>query len=163
VNDHWELSKGKLIRYDDPRGYPVTETFQSREIRIKETPADFKLIEKEVDRLRIKDLIRFIRSNKASGIDSKALEVKLQSRFSLSFIPVIMFLIAVPFSVSRAREGRLGRDMTIAFAITFFYWLGYSISMSLGRNGTVPPALAAWLPSGIFGLLAVYLLRRMKV
>jgi len=161
--DHWELQQGKVIRFDGPKGYPLAEPFEKREFRIKETPKDFKLIEKEVDRLRIKDLIRFIRSNKASGIDARGMEVKLQSRFSLSFIPIIMFLLAIPFSVSRSREGRLGRDITIALGITFFYWLSYSIGMSLGQNGTVPPVVAAWFPTVIFGFFAVYLLRRMKV
>ena len=161
--DHWELQKGKVTRFDGAKGYPQTEAFEKREFRIKETPKDFKLIEKEVDRLRIKDLIRFIRSNKASGIDSKNMEVKLQSRFSLSFIPIIMFLLAIPFSVSRSREGRLGRDLTIALGITFFYWLSYSIGMSLGQNGTVSPLIAAWFPTVIFGFFALFLLRRMKV
>ena len=157
----WELTQGKTTTFDVKTGFPVTHSFKDRLLKIKESPADFKMIEKEVDRLRIKDLIRFIQNNKKSGIDSKAFEVKLHSRFSLSFIPIIMFLLAVPFAVSRSREGRTGRDLLIAFAITFVYWLSYSISLSLGTNGTVPPLLAAWSPSVIFGFFALYLLRRM--
>ncbi len=158
----WELTQGKATHFDEKSGFPVTETFGKRTLKIKESPKDFQMIEKEVDRLRIKDLIRFINTNKKSGIDSKLFETKLQSRFSLSFIPLIMCLLAVPFSVSRAREGRLGKDLLIAFTITFFYWLGFSISLSLGQNGTISPVLAAWSPSIIFGLLALYLLQRMR-
>ena len=159
----WDLTNGKTTHFDAETGFPVTEAFQTRTLKIKENPKDFQMIEKEVDRLRIKDLIRFIKSNKKSGIDSKNFEVKLHSRFSLSFIPIIMFLLAVPFAISRARDGRAGKDMMIAFVITFFYWLSYSISLSLGQNGTVAPILAAWLPSVIFGFLALILLKRMRV
>ena len=158
----WELTDGKATHFDEKTGFPVMEEFKKRILKIKEGPSDFKMIEKEVDRLRIKDLIRFINTNKKSGIDSKNFEVKLHSRFALSFIPLIKCLLAVPFSVSRSREGRLGKDLLIAFTITFFYWLSFSVSLSLGQNGTVPPILAAWLPSVIFGLLAVYLLQRMR-
>jgi lipopolysaccharide export system permease protein len=161
--DFWELQNGKVIRFDGSHGFPSTEAFKTRELKIKETPKDFKMIEGEADRLRIKDMIHFIRSNKQSGIDSKNLEVKLQSRFSLAFIPIVMFLLAVPFAISRAREGKSGRDYMIAFAITFFYWLSYSIGMSMGQNGTVSPVVAAWFPTVIFGFLAFYLLRRLKV
>jgi lipopolysaccharide export system permease protein len=161
VNHSWTLLDGKSTHFDPKTGFPVTKSFKSRPLNIKEAPEDFKVIEKEVDRLRIKDLIHFIETNKKSGIDSKAFEVKLHSRFSLSFIPIIMFLLAVPFAVSRSREGRLGRDLLIAFTITFFYWLSYSICLSLGQNGTIPPVLAAWSPSVIFGFLALFLLRRM--
>ncbi len=163
VDGAWELKNGENTRFDPESGFPVTETFKTRTLKIKEAPKDFKMIEREVDRLRIKDLIHFIKSNKESGIDSRNFEVKLHSRFSLAFIPIIMFLLAVPFAISRAREGRTGRDLAIAFGITFFYWLSYSISISLGQNGTVMPALAAWLPTFIFGFLALVLLRRMKV
>jgi lipopolysaccharide export system permease protein len=159
----WNLKDGVSTHFDSNSGFPVTEGFKSRLLKLREAPKDFKMIEREVDRLRIKDLIQFIRSNKQSGIDSRNFEVRLQQRFSLAFIPIIMFLLAIPFAISRARDGRTGRDLTIAFVITFFYWLSYSISISLGQNGMVMPALAAWMPTVIFGLLAMVLLRRMKV
>jgi len=158
----WDLGQGKATRFDDKSGFPVVEPFKTRTLKIKEGPKDFKMIEKEIDRLRIKDLIRFIANNKKSGVDAKSLEVKLHSRFSLSFIPFIMCLLAIPFSVSRTREGRLGRDLMIAMAITFIYWLSYSICLSLGENGTVTPILAAWLPTAAFGSLAAVLLLRME-
>ncbi len=157
----WDLTSGKTTHFDPKTGFPITQTFKNRILKIKESPADFKMIEREVDRLRIKDLIRFIQNNKKSGIDSKVFEVKLHSRFSMSFIPIIMFLLAVPFAVSRSREGRLGKDLFIAFTLSFFYWLCYSITLSLGQNGTIPPLIAAWSPSVIFGFLALILLKRM--
>ncbi len=163
VGNGWMLQNGRSTRFDKETGYPVTEEFRQRPLLIKEGPADFKMIEREAERLRIKDLIRYIRSNKESGIDSRAFEVKLHSRFSLSIIPVIMFLLAVPFAISRARDGRAGRDLMIAFAITFFYWLGYSVSLSMGQNGMLPPVLAAWLPTLVFGSLAMVLLKRIGV
>jgi lipopolysaccharide export system permease protein len=158
----WVLTDGKVTRFEEKTGYPIVENFKSRGLNIKETPKEFKEIELEGDRLRIKDLSRFIDINKKSGIDTKNFEVKLYSRFSMSFIPLIMMLIAIPFSISRAREGRLAKDLSFAFALTFFYWLGNSISFSLGQKGTVPPLLSVWLPSMIFGALAIVLLRRMQ-
>ena len=160
---YWELKDGKSILFPQNGGFPVTERFQTRELRIKESPRDFKVIEREVDRLRIKDLLRFIRSNRESGINSRGLEVKLHSRFALSFMPIVMFLLAIPFAVSRAREGRTGRDLAIAFGFTFLYWLGYSVTSSLGQSGALPPAFAAWCTSVLFGAIAVLLLKRMRV
>lgn len=157
----WNLTQGKSTHFDPDTGYPVVEPFKSHVLKIKESPKDFKVIEKEVDRLRIKELAKFIERNEKSGIDSKVFKVKLHSRFSLSFIPLIMCLLALPFSVSRTREGRLGRDLTMAMVITFFYWLSYSVCLSLGQNGMVIPVLAAWLPSIAFGILAAVLLKRM--
>jgi lipopolysaccharide export LptBFGC system permease protein LptF len=46
--------------------------------------------------------------------------------------------------------------------VTFFYWLFYSVGLSLGTNGALPPWLAAWLPSAIFVALAAVLITRQK-
>jgi lipopolysaccharide export system permease protein len=67
-------------------------------------------------------------------------------------------VLAIPFSLRGRREGGAARDFGLCLAITFFYWLFFSIGLSLGTNGTVPPLLAAWLPSMVFGGLAVFLI-----
>ena len=160
--DSWRMLKAKITRFDQKTGFPRSETVPFTSVKLKERPENFKEIEKEVDRLRIKDLVRFINTNKKAGISTKGSEVKLHSRFALSFIPLIMCLLAVPFSVSLNREGRMGRDILVAFSITFFYWLSFSVSLSLGTSGAISPVLAAWLPSVIFGSFAVFLLKRMQ-
>lgn len=54
-----------------------------------------------------------------------------------------MCMIGIPFSVRGRREGGLAKDLGICLGITFFYWLFYSIGLSLGSNGAVPPIIAA--------------------
>ncbi len=156
----WRVFQGKETEFDPQDQFPKVKAFDAMSVSIKETPKDFKLIENEVDRLRIKELMRFITVNKKSGIDTKAYETKFHSRFSMSFIPLIMCLLAFPFSVSRNREGRLAKDLAIALGLTFLYWLAFSLGLSMGQKGTLPPWLAAWLPSMIFSALALYLVAK---
>jgi lipopolysaccharide export system permease protein len=56
----------------------------------------------------------------------------------------------------------MARDLGLCLAITFFYWMFYSIGLSLGTNGALPPWVAAWLPSVVFAALAIVLLARKK-
>ncbi len=97
---------------------------------------------------------------KGAGADTKSYEVKYHSRMSMSFIPVVMCFLAVPFSVSSRREGSIAKDLSLCLSITFFYWLFYSVGLSLGTNGVLTPWIAAWLPSGIFVVLAGILIIR---
>ena len=131
-------------------------------ISIREKPADFQEIEKEVDGLRLKELYRYIRRIKETGIDTSGYEVKLHARLSLSFIPMVMCLLGVPFATRRAREGGIARDLGLCLLVTFFYILFYSVGLSLGTSGALPPWLAAWLPSTIFAALAVTLVAYRK-
>ena len=156
----WKLMKGTVTRFSPESEFPQVSAFSEKEVVIHESPKDFQEIEKEVNGLRLKELYHYVQRMKAAGADTKAYEVNWHSRLSLAFICVVMFLLAIPFSLKRGREGGLALDLFLCLGITFFYWLFYAISLSLGTNGALPPWFAAWLPSIIFVALAVTLIAR---
>jgi lipopolysaccharide export system permease protein len=158
----WKLLTGTVTQFMDSDPFPVNEKFNELRLQIPETPKDFQEIEKEVDGLRIGELGSYIDRNKNAGLDTKSYQVKYHSRFSLSFIPIVMCIIGIPFSVRGRREGGLAKDLGICLAITFFYWLFYSIGLSLGSNGAVPPLVAAWGPTLIFTAFALVLVARQE-
>lgn len=158
----WNLSEGTVTVFGTQDSFPMTQRFDHRRLVINETPRDFQEIEKEVDGLRLRELYRYIQKIKDAGADTKSYEVNFQSKISLSFIPIVMCLLAVPFSLRGRREGGAAKDLGLCLGITFFYWLFYSISLSLGRNGALRPWFAAWLPSFVFLGLAGFLVYRQK-
>lgn len=152
--DGWRLIDGTITTFPGEDSFPRTEKFESRSLLIHETPKDFMEIEKEVDGLRIRELATYIDRNRNAGADTKTFEVKLHSRISLSFIPLVMCVLAVPFSTRNRRSGGAARDLGLCLALTFFYWIFFSVGLSLGTNGALPPVMAAWLPSAVFAALA---------
>jgi lipopolysaccharide export system permease protein len=158
----WKLLEGTVTVFSKEDQFPLSQRFTEKEIQIPETPGDFQEIDKEVDGLRLKELWQYIHRSKAAGADTKGYEVKFHSRISLSFIPLVMCILGVPFSLRSRREEGAAKDLTMCLGVTFFYWLFYSIGLSLGTNGALPPWLAAWLPSLVFTGMAVVLLRKPK-
>ena len=158
----WSLKDGTVTVFSKEDQFPLTQPFKEKELQIPETPNDFQEIDKEVDGLRLLELSKYIKHMKEAGADTKAYEVKLQSRFSLSFIPMVMCVLGIPFSIRSRREEGTAKDLTLCLFVTFLYWLFYSIGLSLGTNGALPPWFAAWLPSGIFAGVAVLLLNRKR-
>jgi len=158
----WKLLDGTVTEFapDDP--FPINQKFRELRLQIPETPKDFQEIEKEVDGLKMGELHRYIEQTSQAGLDTKAYLVKFHSRVSLSFIPLVMCILAVPFSVRGRREGGLAKDLGICLAVTFFYWLFYSIGLSLGTNGALPPVVAAWAPTLIFAAIALTLVSRQQ-
>jgi lipopolysaccharide export system permease protein len=161
-NGNWKLLDGTVTLFSKSDPFPMTQRFKEKALQIAETPRDFQEIEKEVDGLRLKELYRYIQRMKSAGADTKGYEVKLQSRISLSFIPLVMCVLGVPFSTRGRREGGTAKDFFLCLIITFFYWLFYSLGLSLGTNGALPPWVAAWLPSSVFGVLAAVLVARKR-
>lgn len=156
----WKLQDGVLTQFSLDQPFPNTQKFREIKLAIPETPKDFQEIEKEVDGLKISELKKYIAQNQKAGLDVKANLVKYHSRFSLSFIPIVMCILGVPFSVRGRREGGMAKDLGICLAITFFYWLFFSVGLSLGTNGALPPMVAAWASTVIFGALALFLVIR---
>jgi len=156
----WKLKKGTVTVFNSGNSFPLVKGFDEKALLISETPKDFQEIEKEVDVLRLKELYRYISKRRSAGVDTKASEVKFHSKISLSFIPIVLCLLGVPFSTRGRREGGAAKDLGLCLLLTFFYWLFYSVGLSLGTNGALPPWLAAWLPSAIFAALAVMLIAR---
>lgn len=160
----WTLKDGVITRFQGADHDPVTKRFKQIKLQLGETPKDFMEIEKEVDGLRLKELFQYIGKIQKNGADVRAYLVKAHSRISLSFVPLVMALLAVPFGVQvgRRQGSTTGRDLGIALALTFFYWMFYSLALSLGKNGTVPPLAAAWGPTLVFAGVIAYLLQRKK-
>lgn len=156
----WKLFNGSVTIFTNEDPFPLAKDFKEKEVLISETPKDFQEIEKEVEGLRIKDLNRYIQKLKQSGADTKSYEVKLHSRISLCFVPFVMCLLAVPFSVGQRRAGGVAKDLGVCLLVTFSYWLFYSSGLSLGSKGALPPWLAAWLPSLIFVAVGAALITR---
>ena len=158
----WKLMKGTVTVFSGKDPFPLTKQFAEKDMVIAETPKDFLEIDKEVDSLRLKELYQYIQRMKSAGADTKSYEVKFHSKVSTSFIPIVMCVLGIPFSLRGRREGGAAKDLGGCLGITFFYWLFYSVGLSLGTNGALPPMLAAWLPSTIFVVLAVTLIARQK-
>ncbi len=160
TRDGWKLIDGTVTVFDSERTFPFSQKFDTKDLSISETPMDFQEIEREVDTLRLVDHWRYIQRSSSAGVNTKAFEVAFHARIANCFIPIVMCLLGVPFALRGQRSGGVGRDLGVALGVTFFYWLFYSVGLSLGKNGTVVPWLAAWFPSMVFLALAVVLIRR---
>lgn len=156
----WKLMNGIVTQFNAEDPFPSTDRFRELELQIPETPNDFQEIEKETEGLKLGELWRYIQQIAKAGLDSKAFLVNFHSRISLSFIPFVMCMIGFPFSVRGRREGGVAKDLVFCLMLTFFYWLFYSIGLSLGTTGAVPPIIAAWTPTVLFGVLAVFMVSR---
>lgn len=153
----WNLKNGMLTVFPEGESFPLSKHFAEKRLHLPETPKDFLEIEHQVDTLRLKELRTFIARNKEAGLDTKTYEVDFHARIAVSFISLIMGLLAIPYSVRPKRQGGLGKDLAICIGWIFSYWLLFSLSLSLGRSGAVAPSIAVWAPSAAFFLAAITL------
>ncbi len=160
IDQVWKLKNGNTTTFSVETLFPITQNFQEKMILIDETPQHFQEISKEANGLKLIELYEYIQKIRQTGEDTKPYEVHFHSRINLSFISIVMFFLAIPFSLTQKRSGGVAKDLGVCLLITFFYWIIYSIGLSLGTNGSLEPWLAAWLPSLIFMTLAIFFMMK---
>jgi lipopolysaccharide export system permease protein len=146
----WILKEGMVSVFPSAKEFPLSKHFTEKKIKLPDKPEDFGEIERQVDTLRLKDLWLFIKRNRASGLKTDSYEVDFHSRVSLSFIPMVMSLLVIPYAIRPRRQGGFGRDISLCIAWILVYWIMFSISLSLGRSGAARAWLAVWSPSALF-------------
>lgn len=151
-NDSLRIDNGWVV---DSEG--IAKNLKDFKIQINEDPSYFVKEWKEPEEMNMRELKDYIKSLKERGFDTVKFEVEYHSKFSFPFIPLIMSLIAIPFSFTVGKKGALyGVGFSLLIAIT--YWVLFSIFKSFGNVQVLSPFLSAWIANLIFGLIGSYFL-----
>lgn len=122
-------------------------------------PSDFKRRLNFMETMSIRELTDYIEQLKMLGESNiKAYQIEKNKRYAYPFSAFILTLIGVSVS-SRKVKGGIGTQLGIGLMVAFSYLLFMQFSSQFAINGSLHPALAAWLPNFIFAIIAVFLYR----
>lgn len=158
----WNLSEGTVTIFPADTNVPMTQEFTEKRITVAEDAKDLQSSGQTTESLSLKELARFIKRNKESGLDTLRYEVDYHAKFSFALAGFVMCLIGIPFSVGKARSGSAAFGAGVTIGLAFAYWAFYSSGLTLGKHGAIPPILAAWVPNVVMIAFAVFALVRMR-
>ncbi len=158
----WNLKDGLVTLFAAESSFPLTRSFTSKMITMNEDLNDIQSTANSSEIMSLSELGRFIQRNKEAGLDTLRYEVDYHAKFSFAFASIVMSMLGVPFSVSRARSGGTVANLGICLALAFGYWIAYSSALTLGKHGAVPPVAAAWGPNLIAMAAAWMFVKRLK-
>ncbi len=149
--------KNLLTTSFDKNGDPVLEWSKEKIIPIPEKPEDFKVMQKDVEKMGYFELKKYVKKIQSEGYDVTKYLVDLHGKIAFPFVIIIMVMIAVPFSLRSERSGGVMQSIGIGIFIGFSYWIAHAFFMSLGKSEVLPALLAAWSANILFSVAAVYL------
>ncbi|MDA8947521.1 LptF/LptG family permease [Flavobacteriaceae bacterium] len=162
------IDRDSLFRLSNysKRSFKGDQEFYEKTSR-KDTLFDFEIndlapVNYIAETLTYSELNQFIEDEKERG--SNLINNHLLVRHKRWSIPVsafILTLIAVAVA-SFKRRGGMGVNLAFGITLGFLFIFFDKIFGVLVSKSTFPPALAAWLPLGLFGLLAFFLLRHAR-
>lgn len=160
---NWNLKDGSVTIFTEDSSFPLTSQFKQKTIVMSEDAKDISASANTAEVLSLNDLSEFIKRNKEAGLDTVRYEVDYHSKYGYPFAALVMSLLGIPFSVSRARSGGTMMNFGICLGLVAIYWGIYNSALSLGNYGYIPPIMAAWLPNFLTAVGAYILIKRTKV
>ena len=112
-------------------------------------------VEKSPKEMGYKELRDYIRILKRTGYVTTPYQVDLYAKISYSAISLIMILIGIPFALNFNRRGGIALSIGLSLGIGFLYWVMFSVGISLGYAGFIPPLFGAWAVNILFGIAAL--------
>ncbi|MBE3085713.1 MAG: LptF/LptG family permease, partial [Bacteroidetes bacterium] len=160
-NNKW-VFYNVLSTHFDKDNVPVLERSKEGVIYIPEKPNDFKIIQKDAEKMGYFELKKYVNKIQTEGYDVQRYLVDLQGKIAVSFVTIILVIIGVSFSLRSERSGGVMQSLGIGIFLGFSYFVVHAFSMTLGRSGMLPALLAAWAANIIFSAAAILLFYRVR-
>jgi lipopolysaccharide export system permease protein len=160
-NNSWVFHDLLTTHYDNTN-FPVLEWSKEKIINIPEKPSDFKIVQKDAEKMGYFELRKYVSKIQKEGYDVTRYLVYLQGKIAFPFVIIIMIFIGVSFSLRSERSGGIMQSVGIGIFIGFSYFYVHALCMSLGLSGRIPAILAAWGANILFSIAASVLFYRMR-
>lgn len=157
---NWNLFNGSVTLFTEESSFPLTSQYKTKTIVMSEDAKDLSSSANTADVLSLEELGAFIKRNKEAGLDTVSYEVDYYSKYSFALAALVMTVLGIPFSVTRARSGGAMMNVGVCLAVVFLYWTFLSSALTLGKHGYLNPIIAAWFPNSVMALFAAVLIRR---
>ncbi|MEA2063969.1 MAG: LptF/LptG family permease [Gemmatimonadota bacterium] len=159
----WCFSNGTLRLFDtEGRGSELAARFERMHLRGRaEVPEDFALEVKEPQQMNYQELNLAIGRKMRNGIRVTKDRVELWLKTSMPLASFVIVLFGAPLAVTRRRIGP-GIGMALGLIVYMAFMGSFYITRSLGYNGILHPAAAAWTSNIVFGLCGLIFFLRVR-
>lgn len=148
-----------LNRRGDIIGEPVYS--EKVELALDEKPEDFIKSASQAEFMSARELKEY-RDNFKGGAGkklSRRLSVDFHTKIAFPFISFFVILIGAPLAM-RLERGSAMVGVGTSLLVVFIYYGLHSVCLALGKNGTMPPLMAAWFSNIFFGVAGIYLIKK---
>lgn len=159
-NHHWHLKQ--IVESQFFPDHIERKLIQEETVSLALNPVFIQAAEEEPSELTLPKLYRFIRYQEKNGLHANEYWLMFWQRIFQPIAGMVMIFLAVPFMFGPLRSATIGLRMIIGFFFGFGFYILNSFFGPLSLVYRFPPFFAAILPSLLFFLLGIYLMRRVR-
>ncbi len=158
------LETGGGWTFTDVRERRFTPAGEAEDAQFAEKTYPFALSAKELERaekkpeeMNLREIAAYVAQIEKAGFKDARYTVDMYAKITFPLISVVMAALAIPFGLKTRRAGGPLPAITLAVALGFMFWFFYSMGISLGHSGKLPPPLAAGGAHLLFLFAAAYI------
>ncbi len=157
----WKFYRGAIREFREGGAFRSIP-FSEMELHLSEDWESFQKIERKAGEMSYTELRDYIQKIQLSGYDATRYLTDLYAKLSYPFLNLIMVMIGIPFALKSGRSGGIALSIGISVMIGFVYGVIFYVFLSFGKSGILPPFLAAWSPTLLFGLAGIFTLTSVR-
>jgi lipopolysaccharide export system permease protein len=112
--------------------------------------------------LSLSEIWHYVASPEVGNRPVDFYETWLLRKLAVPLVTLMMVLLAAPVAQGLQRHGGLGAGLAVGVGLGFLYFVTDGLLLTLGEMGAIPPAVAAWTPTVLFGALGVAALLKIE-
>lgn len=119
------------------------------EVRGKSTPS-----------LTVKEIRDLLETPDLPADRRRHLQSEVQKRYAFPLTCLVFALLGVALGTTTHVRHQTGNNLLVSLLVIVGYWLLYVAAEGMAREGQLPVLLAVWAPNVLFGLAALWLIRK---
>ena len=140
----WLLSNVKVLYFWPNGTLSYTEKADFIPLDIPAEPTKLKRERRLPNELSLMELNEIINKGASSGQDVLSLSVDMQIKMAFHFAAFVVSLIGLKFGYKSERSMETAKGILLAIGIGVSYWFFLNSGRALGKQGELPPIVAAW-------------------
>jgi lipopolysaccharide export system permease protein len=158
----WVFSNGVRRVFADDGRIREEERFSVLPTDIRDNPDHFGRERRRIENMTLKAGYNYVHAVKRMGLDYEKLMTKFHRKIANSVTLLIVILIGLSLGSLPFKNALvISFGMTLITVLAFFFII--EIGETFGSTGKIPPVLGGWLGNIVFSIVAVFLLRRVRV
>lgn len=149
ASGRWYLKNGTIKKFDSDEIVTETIPFDRMKAPFRESPKTLEMYSAGDGGLNFREMRQQIKNLEKSGYDARRLRVSYYTKFAFPATNILVVFLALPFALE-FRRGGLAISFALSLTTALLYYGAFQIGLALGKGGSLPAAISAWLANFLF-------------
>ena len=157
----WKAQEMVLRQFTDGN-LTSSKVLKDQRLPIRIRPDEFYRVRRKPEEMSMSELRKYILNLEAAGLPHITHQVSIYLKVSTAAISLIFTVIALPVAFLMPIRGGVPMGLGLSILLVLIFWSIFSLTLTLGYTGIIPPPVAAWGAQALFLLLGLAALGMIK-